>query len=198
MSKKIKEEEIIKRLKAILSSKRYQHSLGVRDTAVKLAQLYGVDLGKASLAGLVHDWAKDLTDELLLKKAEQFGILVDNICLVCPNLLHGPVGAELISRELGIQDQEIREAVAQHTMGSEKMSTLAKIIFVADYIEPNRNYPGIDRLRKIAFKKLDLAVLMAAEQTIKYLLEKKEIIHPQTVLTRNAFLILSDENECRR
>ena len=134
MSKKIKEEEIIKRLKAILSSKRYQHSLGVRDTAVKLAQLYGVDLGKASLAGLVHDWAKDLTDELLLKKAEQFGILVDNICLVCPNLLHGPVGAELISRELGIQDQEIREAVAQHTMGSEKMSTLAKIIFVADYV----------------------------------------------------------------
>lgn len=198
MSKKVKEEKIIDILRMRLDDKRYQHCLGVQETARRLAVRYGVNKEKAVLAGLVHDWAKGLTASSLLVKAEQFGIPIDDICLYRPDLLHGPVGAELIEQELGIVDQEIKRAVYQHTLGAAKMSLLTKIIFVADYIEPSRDYPGVETIRKAAWDSLDLAVFLAAEQTIKYLLSKEELIHPQTVITRNAFLLLVNKNNGRR
>lgn len=194
MSKKTKEKEIIEKLKTKLTPRRYQHSLGVRDTAVLLARQHGLNEEKAALAGLIHDWARELSGSAMLNKAQQFGIPLDKICLARPDLLHGFVGAELIKQEFGIGDQEIKQAIAQHTMGSENMGNLAKVIFLADYIEPNRDYPGVEAIREAAFDNLNLAVVLAADQTVRHLLEKKELIHPQTIATRNAFLLLVNKN----
>lgn len=172
-----------------LTLKRYYHSIGVQKTAVKLAKIYSGPIQKASIAGLVHDCAKDLSDKELLKYAVKFGILLDDVLYHSSKLLHGAVGAELAKTEFGINDEEILNAIKFHTIGKENMSLLEKIIYIADYIEPGRNFKGVELLRKAALSNLDKAVLMAIDNTIRYVLSKEELLHPLTVQARN-FLLL--------
>lgn len=182
------EAEMIKLLKKMVSSKRLKHSLGVRDVAIDLAKRYGVEVRKARIAGILHDCAKGISNNHLLKKARKFGIVVDDVIISVPALLHGPVGAELAKRKFEIDNEDILNAIRIHTLGAEKMNILEKIVFLADYIEPNRNCSGLDELRKKAKSNLDLAVRMACDRTLQYHLDSQEIIHPQTLATRNAFL----------
>ncbi len=183
------EKEVVEKLKSMINENRLEHSLGVRDTAIKLAKEYGTDVKKARWAGLLHDCAKSISNNHLLKKANEFGIVVDDICQRVPALLHAPVGAEIAKREFDITDKEILDAIRFHTLGSEAMTKLAKVLFLADYIEPNRSCSAIDKLRvKVKDKPLNDAVRIACESTIKYHLKEGELIHPQTIITRNHLL----------
>ncbi|NLG87351.1 MAG: HD domain-containing protein [Firmicutes bacterium] len=181
--------EIKAKLKRSLTAHRYAHTLGVADAAVQLAQRYGGNEDKAYCAGLLHDCAKGLGNEELLQTALAFGIVRDDIERACPDLLHGPVGAMLAWKEFSIDDTEILTAVALHTLGAEKMGLLAKIIYIADYIEPNRSFPGVDDLRTLAQQNLDQAVLRAMDSTITYVLQQSLPLHPQTVRARNSMLL---------
>ncbi|QZY57080.1 bis(5'-nucleosyl)-tetraphosphatase (symmetrical) YqeK [Crassaminicella profunda] len=184
--------EIKKILKSKLKEKRYLHSLGVQKTAENLAKIHNGPVTEASIAGLVHDCAKNLSNEELLNYAKQFGILIDGVTKFQPGLLHGAVGAEVAKREFFIEDDEILNAIHFHTTGKENMTLLEKIIYLADYIEPNRNFNGVEILREVALSDLDKAILMAFNNTIKYVVIKGELLHPTTILARNYLLLQRD------
>jgi len=182
-------EEIHKKLAKTLSSKRLKHSDGVSATAVRLAGLYGADLEKACLAGMVHDCAREMANNILLQTAEAFGILVTDVDKREPILLHAPVGAVVARRDYGVQDPDVLQAITWHTTGGPGMSLLDNVIFLADFIEPGRSYPGVERLRALADNNLRDALLAAYDQTLEHLMAKGSLIHPATVAGRNALLL---------
>jgi predicted HD superfamily hydrolase involved in NAD metabolism len=185
----LKEIEAVQIIKGKLSEKRFQHSINVAQTAKELAAYYGVNEDKAYLAGIIHDYAKNLRPDQLLKIAEEQGLIGDSIEIKIPDLLHAPVGAYLLAKELDIKDEDILEAVRVHTLGSLKMSLLDKIIFLADMIEPSRNvYPDLERLRQLSRQDLDRAMLLGMESTIRYCLDRRMPLHLRTIEVRNWFL----------
>lgn len=187
-------QEIIEHLKGRLSAHRLQHSLDVAAEARTLAPLYGVDPEKAYAIGLLHDYAKGMSGSALLALAEEHGLLEDETERQVPDLLHAPVGAYLLETELGIEDPEFLQAVRVHTLGSMDMSIMDKIIYLADTFEPGRDYPGVERIKCIAGRDLDQAMLLAMDATIRYCLEKGRILHPRTIMVRNNFLIYIKKN----
>lgn len=189
----MKETQYDKLLARKLSPPRYRHSQGVASYAAELALKYRGEVGKAKLAGLLHDYARDLPDEELLTLAGKAGLITCEVERRLPVLLHGPVGAYLIQRELGLDDKEILQAISRHTVGSADMTLLDKIIYLADALEPGRRYPGVELLRRLAEEDLDKALLKALESSISYVLEKGQLLHPATVEARN-YLLLKGNN----
>ncbi len=181
-------DEIISSLKQKLKPSRFEHSMGVADTAARLALMYGADREKAYLAGILHDCAKCFSDEELLQRIQKYNITLDEISLKSPQLLHSFVGAYEAREVYGIDDPEIFDAVYYHTIGKESMSTLTKIIYLADAIEPLRSYPGVDEIRKAAEESLDKAVFMYTDSSIKFILDKGSLLHPNSVALRNSFI----------
>lgn len=171
-----------------LPPRRLRHSLGVAETAVGLAKQYGGRVETARMAGLLHDYARDLPSDTLLEVAEQAGLITCSVERLMPDLLHGPVAAWLIPRELGIKDSEVLRAIALHTLGAEEMALLDKIIYIADAIEPGRKYPGVEYLRQLVKVDLDQALLAGYNQTIKYCLDRNYLLHPRTILARNTLV----------
>lgn len=188
------EEQIENYLVENLKTKRYEHSLGVRDTAIKLAKLYGTDIKKAKIAALVHDCAKNMRDDEILNMAESHKVKIDNICKESPQLLHGAVAAIIAKEKMGITDEEVLNAVTYHTTGRKNMSMLEKIIYIADYIEPLRNFQGVEALRKVVYEDLDKALLMSFDSTIKFVIERGQLIHIDTIEGRN-FIISQIKNQ---
>lgn len=172
-------EEINCKLQKELTKRRYTHTLGVSYTAAALAMKYGYDIKKAQVAGLLHDCAKCNTDEKMLEKCKKNKIIITDIEKRNPYLLHAKLGACLAKKQYGIEEEEILSAIAYHTTGKPAMSELEKIVFVSDYIEPNRKEIwGLSQIRKMAFENLDEAVFMILDNTLSYLKEesgKKEI-----------------------
>ncbi|WP_333860076.1 bis(5'-nucleosyl)-tetraphosphatase (symmetrical) YqeK [Clostridium sp.] len=187
------EEEIKKYLKERLSEKRYEHSLNVKKTAVKLAETYKGEVEKAALAGLVHDCAKHMSDDEILSLADKNGIFVDEVSRLNPKLLHGNVGSVVAKKIMGVFDQEVLSAVACHTTGKKNMNLLEKIIYIADYIEPARNFPGVEELRKKAFIDLDGAILDAFNNTIQVVINRGQLLHLNTIEGRNYLVFHSRE-----
>lgn len=186
----MEESKIKKYLENALSEKRFKHSLGVAEEAERLADKYGADKKKAYLAGLVHDVAKEIdTDSARNMLKDRFGIRVDPVTYNVPKLLHAPLGACLAQTEFGIFDAEILDAVKYHTTAKADMSLLTKIIYMADYIEPNRDFKGVEELRKQAYQDLDEAIITGLDYTISELLSDGKMFHPDTVHARN-YLIL--------
>lgn len=171
-----------------LSKQRFKHSLQVAEVARELAKNYRLDEDKAYLIGLLHDYAKGLPSNELINIAEENGLLRDEVDRKVPDLLHAPVGSWLVQQELGIRDREILQAIAVHTLGDLDMTALDKIIYLADMIEPGRDYPGQERLKCLAFRDLDDAMLFGLESTIRYCLEQNRVLHPRTVAVRNHYL----------
>ncbi len=172
------------RMKETLKKPRYLHSVGVEEVACDLAVIYGYDTMKASIAGILHDCAKNLSDEELIQYCEKHHLEVTEIEARCPFLLHGKVGAAYAEEQFGIEDPEIISSIVYHTTGRPNMSLLEKIIFTADYIEPYRKLiPRIDEIRAMAYSELDLAVLMILENTLGYLEQSKADIDTMTVDT---------------
>ncbi len=176
-----KYQEIHKQIKKELDKDRYQHTLGVAYTAACLAMRYGADMEKAYLAGLLHDCAKCIPDGERLKLCRKWKIEATEFEKEDPSLLHAKMGAYLAEEEYGITDPEILSAVACHTTGKPDMSPLELILFIADYIEPNRNKaPELEKIRKVSFEDWHLGAMMIANGTIRYVSEKKKNLDPAT------------------
>lgn len=174
-------ETIRKKVKKVLDKYRYQHTLGVMYTAASLAMCYGENLSDAMLAGLLHDCAKCIPDEEKLRMCKAHQIELTNTELQNTALIHPKLGAFLAKEEYGIEKKDILDAVASHTTGHPNMTTLEKIIFIADYIEPGRTTaPNLSEIRALAFQDLDLTMLRILEDTLNYLREKDITIDSMT------------------
>lgn len=163
--------DIMERLSDKLNKKRYLHSIGVMDTAACLAMKYAYDVNKARYAGILHDCAKNYSDEKLLEKAEKYKIRLSEVEKDNPDLLHSKVGMFVARDEYDIEDEDILNAIYCHTTGKPDMTLLEKIIFIADYIEPNRTseLPMMDEIRKMAFTDMNKCIVMICENSLKYL-----------------------------
>lgn len=184
-------EQIEKQLKKNLTISRLSHCIGVSAEAIQLAKHYGADVKKAKLAGLVHDCVKELDFDEMVKMCEQYGMKLDFVTSEEKKLIHALLGAEYAKREFNIDDDEIYDAVKYHTTAKADMPLLTKIIYVADYIEPNRDFEGVEDIRKIAYIDLDAAILVGLDYTINQLVTQKRMLHPETINARN-FIILKN------
>ena len=177
------------RLKEALKPKRYQHSLGVAKTAKKLAEKYGADPEKAYTAGLLHDCAKLPIFNDQMKLAERYEMKFDDITMKCPAVIHAPLGARHAREAYGIDDREILDAIEFHTVGRANMTLLDKIIYVADMIEPTRDFRGVEKLRRLADKDIDRALIACLKQSIAHNAKKESVIHPNTLEAWNDMMI---------
>ncbi len=180
-------DELLKKVQQQMSQKRFKHVLGVEKTAVKLAQHYGASIESASIAALTHDYAKERNPQEMHDLIISASLDLD-LLQYGSEIWHGPVGAILVRKELRVKDEEILNAIRHHTVGSPKMSLLEQIIYVADYIEPGRDFPGVDKVRQLAENNLPQAVAFEAEHTLNYLISKKRKIYPKAIETYNAWV----------
>ena len=190
MSMSMEYEEMRSLLQKSLKTSRYEHSLGVAETAVALARRFGVDEKQARIAGLLHDCAREFPNENLIAEAEKRLIMVEAIERQMPLLLHAYVGARLVREKYGVDDAAVEQAIWRHTVGGAQMTKLDKIIWFADMIEPGRNYPGVEELRALARTVgLDEMLLAGLTQSIIFVAQRGGLIHPATVLARNEILL---------
>ena len=170
-----------KQLKSKLPPMRYEHSLSVSYTCICLAMRYGYDMDKAEIAGLLHDCGKRFSDDVILKKCEKKNIPMTNEQRDVQAVLHANYGAWLARHKYQIEDEEILNAILYHTTGKPEMTTLEKILYVADYMEPRRNKaPDLARIRLLAFQDLDETVYQILKGTLEYLEAKGGNVHPTT------------------
>ncbi len=180
-------KELIAKVKEQVSEKRFKHILGVEQAALELARANDCELEKASVAALVHDYAKERSDSEFKALIVQTGLEQD--LLNWNNFIwHGVVGAEIIKKELKITDEEILNAVRRHTVGAKEMTMLDQIVYVADYIEPGRDFPGVDQARQLAAESLRAAVEFETKHTLLYLMNNDKTIYPAAILTYNAYV----------
>ncbi len=173
-----------RKLSENISKKRYLHSIGVSDTAACLAMKYGYDVRKAALAGLLHDCAKGLKDVEMMTITKENGIINSDVEEESPELLHSKAGSVIARRDYKIEDEEILSSIFWHTTGRPGMTLLEKIIFIADYIEPNRcDIPKLDEIRSLAFTDIDRAVAFACANSIEYLKNHSRTVDRITVDT---------------
>ncbi|WP_347284206.1 bis(5'-nucleosyl)-tetraphosphatase (symmetrical) YqeK [Lactobacillus taiwanensis] len=181
-------DEIIAKEKSNMDEKRFKHCIGVSQTSRKLAKLNNYDPDKAALAGFIHDYAKQVAPERFIKviKEQNFD----------PDLLnynraiwHGVVGAYFIEKELKITDPEILMAIRRHTTADVEMTTLDKIVFVADFIEPGRDFSGVEEARKIAYANLDDGVGFELAHTLDFLITNRKKIYPKTFAAYNKWSV---------
>lgn len=165
---------------AHLSEARYAHSLRVAGTARHLAKTHGLDPNEAETAGLLHDVARELKPEELLKRAGEWDIPVDDIEQERPMLLHAPVAAILARQKVGIEDPGILAAIRAHTTGEPGMSPLALVLYLADKIEPERHYSSVKELRKLAKHDLHRAVAAALSASIRHSEQRGRTVHPKS------------------
>lgn len=169
-------------LKKRLSEYRFKHSLNVADEAVRLAKKYGADVERAELAGLLHDIMKDAD------KFEQLKMIGDNISDLercSPKLWHAMAGAECLRKELGIEDEDVLNAVKYHTTARKGMSLLEKVIYLADFTSAERDYKGVEIMRCAVENDVDTAMKEALIFSIECLLNDGAAIHPDTFFAYN-------------
>lgn len=182
-------EALMQAIQMRMSERRFQHVLGVEETAIALAERFGASLEKASIAALTHDYAKERSDEEFELAIDQGDYEEKAELLKYGNAIwHGLVGADFVRQELKISDDEILTAIRLHTTGAAEMSLLDKIIYVADYIEPGRNFPGVEDARVIAFSDLDQAVAFETKHSLAHLIESETPVYPKTIETYNRWV----------
>ncbi len=179
-------------IKQRLSEKRFNHSIGVAETAKAYAEMLGVDPQKAYLAGLVHDVAKEMPFDEMLDACKQGRVMPDSEELKNKALLHAPAGAAMLE-SLGIKDEDIKNAVRYHTVGRRGMSILEKIIYLADMLEPSRDYPEVNILREKVFRDFNEAFADALKFSIIWNMEKGRVVHEGTLHAYNE--ITEERNE---
>jgi len=180
-------DTIITSVSQQMPQRRWIHTLGVMSTSRKLAEEYGEDPDRAELAAIIHDVAKYWPVE------EQRQYIVDHqldteLLHYNKELWHAEIGYHVAWVQYGIVDLGIRDAIRYHTSGRAGMSTLEKVVWLADYIEPNRDFPGVEEARKLAEQSLDEAILFGLNSTIILLVEKHRIIYPGTIAARNSLI----------
>jgi predicted HD superfamily hydrolase involved in NAD metabolism len=177
-------EKALEIVKEQLTEHRYQHTLGVVESAITLAEQYGANVKQAELAAIFHDYAKfrpkDEMKDIIATKGFPTDLLDYN-----SELWHAPAGAYLVEKEAGITDKEVLDAIRYHTSGRPGMTLLEKIIYLADYIEPGRHFPGVEEVREMAKEDLDQALLKAVQNTILFLMKKNQTVYPDSFHTYN-------------
>lgn len=185
----LSKEEIKEYLAKNLEEKRYEHVLGVAETAKKLAALNDIDENAADIAGLAHDVAKNMSKEDMYNVIKENNIILSEVEKRNKSLWHSIIAPVIARQKLGIENIEILNSLRWHTTGKENMTVLEKIIYIADMIEPTRDFPGVEELRKITFEDLDNGVLAGLNQTMKFILEKNQLMDENTVKARNYLLM---------
>lgn len=168
-----------------MGDKRYNHSLNVADSAVKLAEKYGADKEKAYLAGLLHDICKETPQNEQLKIMTDFGIILSNVEKNAFKLWHAISGSAYVRNVLKIDDEDIVAAIRYHTTARAGMSLLEKVIYLADFISADRSYDGVDELRAAAEQSISKAMDIALTFSIVELIGQGRAIHPDTVFAYN-------------
>ncbi len=168
-------EELQEELKGVLKKRRYNHTIGVRYTAQAMAMCFDEDIIKAGYAGMLHDCAKYLSDVEIMSECTKHHITCSKAEKLKPSLLHAKLGACYAREKYGMEDELVLSAIRWHTTGKPGMNTLEKIIFIADYIEPDRKMlPGMEEIRKAAFSDLDKAMYLILKNTLEYLGDMEE------------------------
>jgi len=186
---KVNYDEIKLLLKSRLTEQRFIHSLNVADMAQKLADRYDADREKAYFAGLVHDSTKNIPDNEQLQIMKNGGIILTSEEKSNPSLYHSISGSVYVRDELKCFDDEIISAIRYHTTGKANMTLLEKIIYVADFISAERNFNGVEYMRKLAFEDLDKACLFAVDFSIPNLIGRRVVLHPDTVALYNDLIM---------
>jgi len=181
-------DEYVRIISGRLKPSRLLHTLGVMNKAGELAEIHGCSKEKAMIAGVLHDYAKNLSIEGLEEYIVKHNIEVDKEANMNINLMHGIVGAYMVREELAIEDAEVLNAISYHTFGRENMSVLEKVVFLADAIEDGREYTGVDKIRDISKFNLDKAIILSIENTLAYLLESGVIVHLNSIRLRNELI----------
>lgn len=182
-------------IKERLSSKRYEHSKNVAKEAVRLAKKYGADVHKAEIAGILHDITKEAPEEEQANVMKKVGIELTELEKSSPKLWHAISGSAYIKSVLGIEDEDIINAVRYHTTGRAGMSLLEKVIFIADFTSEERDYDGVDKMRKAADKGLEEAMIEGMSFTITDLAERKLTIAPDTFAGYNEVAFVKNKNK---
>ncbi|MFC5450305.1 bis(5'-nucleosyl)-tetraphosphatase (symmetrical) YqeK [Paenibacillus aestuarii] len=180
-------ERLIAAVQQQMPERRWLHTLGVMETSVVLAKRFGADPVKADLAAILHDYCKywPVQDQANIIRANQ---LPQDLLDYDKELWHSHAGAYIAKTEFGIDDEEILDAIRYHTSGREGMTLLDKVVCLADYMEPGRDFPGVHNIREIAEHSLEKALIAGFDSTISFLLSKGKRIYPLTILTRNDLL----------
>lgn len=187
--KEVDISKLRKEMDEVQKNSRLEHTIGVAYTAASLAMCHGADVDKALIAGYLHDCAKHLSGEELLKICKKNDLPVSEIEKENPtSLLHGKVGAFFASEKYDVKDEEILSAICYHTTGHPGMTLLEKIIFLADYMEPGRNKaPNLPQIREMIYKDIDKALLMVLEDTLVHLKESDKPVDDMTQKTYNYY-----------
>lgn len=176
----MKHEKMLYKLKKALDSQRFEHTLGVEETARQMAKCFGEDEEKAALAGLLHDCAKCLPLEKMVKAAK--GEKPDEVMRESKALMHSLAGMCMAREIYGVEDEAVLSAIRWHTTGRAQMTALEKIIYLADMIEPSRKpYPGLEELRKLCFNDLDEAMRFALLSSLAHVQAQGKTLHPDTL-----------------
>lgn len=181
------DKEILNILLSDIGESRFKHTLRVVEESKKLALIHDVDISKAEIAALFHDCAKYRDKKKLLKMANDFDIILNDIMKNNHELIHAPLGAKIAKYKYGIVDKDILNSIKYHTTGRKDMTSLEKIIYIADYIEPNRKFCGVEKVRELAYINLDKSVLEAMDQSIIYLIKNNIIVSRDTIEARNQY-----------
>ncbi|MBM0868009.1 bis(5'-nucleosyl)-tetraphosphatase (symmetrical) YqeK [Staphylococcus auricularis] len=181
-------EEAKAAVKDKLPKKRYEHSLRVADTAVKLAEIYEGDAEKAELAGIVHDYCKYDDLSSMYQIVRQYD-LDQNLLSYGAEILHGPVASVIMREQFGIKDEEILLAIHYHTTGRAQMTKTEKLVFIADYIEPGRKTPGVEEIRDMAYNQgsLDKTIYEISKRTVLHLISKDINVYDDTLACLNYY-----------
>lgn len=183
------DEKITGFIRSKLNTKRFQHSLNVAESARQLAEKYGADPDKAYTAGLLHDVMKNASAE------EQLGVLSEAGIELMPaeqankKLWHAMAGAAYIKFVMGIDDRDLIHAVRYHTTGRAEMSPLEKSVYLGDYISAERDYKGVDEMRRLCYESADEAIIYALEFGIPDLVKRGQVIHPDSIDLYNEVMI---------
>ncbi len=173
-------EELEDEVVSLLNPNRVAHVLGCRDCAVELARLYGENEVDAARAGLLHDITKAIDGPLQLTLCAEYGIILDKFSQEYPKTLHAMTGSLVADRIFG-ENEAVVSAICHHTTGRADMTTLEKIIYVADYVEANRNFPGVEEMRAAAHRSLDEAMRMGLESAIAHVKRQGQALAPATL-----------------
>ena len=189
------EQRLLPYMRKKLTKHRFDHCLGVAQTAKELAERYQSDAERAYLAGLAHDISKWMSNEQMLAYAMDHGYGIDDLERRDPHLMHAKISASILKEEFFVTDEKILSAVEKHISGSEDMSKLDAIVCLSDWIEPGRTFSDIPALRELAKTSLEDALATALATTMQLVLQNKGVVHPQSLYTYNALRLLLERKE---
>ena len=160
-------EEMQALLKESIPGKRYKHSVNVYETALKLAEAHGLPKEKIAVSALLHDCGREVPSKDSVAKCQELGLPIDEVELHQPILLHAKLGVYNAMHKYGVADQEILDGIMYQTTGIDGMSELAKVVYLADMIEPGRDFPGVEKLRELCYEDIDEAMALGLSMSLE-------------------------------